>query len=71
MFSVKEIVQLVENDLMLLNMFEWRAVSVLFLILFNAKLENRFGHSMFGRLVHKRFVLLKIYRKYKQTRCLQ
>ena len=28
MFSVKEIVQLVENVLILLNLFEWRAVSI-------------------------------------------
>ena len=43
MFSVKEIVQSLENELILLNLFEWRAVSVLFLILqtFNPKLENK------------------------------
>ena len=40
MFSMKEIVRSVENELILLNLFEWRAVSVLFLQTFNPKLEN-------------------------------
>ena len=40
MFSVKEMAQLVENKLILLNLFEWRAVSVLFLQTFNPKLEG-------------------------------
>ena len=31
MFSIKEIVLSVENELILLNLFEWRAVFVLFL----------------------------------------
>ena len=41
MFSIKEIVRLVENELILLNMFDWRVVSVLFLQTFNPKLENK------------------------------
>ena len=41
MFSIKEIVRSVENELILLNLFEWRAVSVLFLLTFNSKLENK------------------------------
>ena len=40
MFSIKEIVRSVENERILLNLFEWRAVSVLFLQTFNPKLEN-------------------------------
>ena len=40
MFLIKEIVLSVENELSLLNLFEWRAVSVLFLQTFNPKLEN-------------------------------
>ena len=40
MFSIKEIVRSEENELILLNLFEWRAVSVLFLLTFNPKLEN-------------------------------
>ena len=40
MFSIKKIVRLTENELILLNLFEWRAVSVLFLLTFNPKLEN-------------------------------
>ena len=40
MFSIKEIVRLLENELILLNQFEWRAVIVLFLQTFNPKLEN-------------------------------
>ena len=40
MFSIKEIVRSVENELILLDLFEWRAVSVLFLLTFNPKLEN-------------------------------
>ena len=72
MFLIKEIVLSVENELILLNMFEWRAVSVFFLQTFNPKMDNNvFGHRMFGRFVHKRFVLLKICRKYEQTSCLQ
>ena len=40
MFSIKEIVRSVENELILLNLFEWRAVFVLFLQTFNTKMEN-------------------------------
>ena len=40
MFLIKEIVLSVENELILLNLFEWRAVSVLFLQTFKPKLEN-------------------------------
>ena len=40
MFSIKEIVRSVENELILLNLFGWRAVSVLFLQALNPKLEN-------------------------------
>ena len=40
MFLIKEIVLSVDNELILLNLFEWRAVSVLFLQIFNPKLEN-------------------------------
>ena len=40
MFTIKEIVRSVENEFILLNLFEWRAVSVLFLQTFNPKLEN-------------------------------
>ena len=40
MFSIKETVRRVENELILLNLFEWRAASVLFLQTFNPKLEN-------------------------------
>ena len=40
MFSITEIVRSVENELILLNLFEWRAVSVLFLQTLNQKLEN-------------------------------
>ena len=40
MFLIKEIVLSVEDELILLNLFEWRAVSVLFLQTFNPKLEN-------------------------------
>ena len=40
MFLIKEIVRSVLNELILLNLFEWRAVSVLFLLTFNPKLEN-------------------------------
>ena len=38
MFSIKNIVRSVENERILLNLFEWRAVSVLFLQTFNPKL---------------------------------
>ena len=41
MFSIKEIVRSVKNELILLNRFEWRAVSVLFFQTFNPKLENK------------------------------
>ena len=41
MLSFKEIARLVENELILLNLFEWRAVSVIFLQTFNPKLENK------------------------------
>ena len=41
MFLIKEIVLLVENELILLNLFEWRAVSVLFLQTFNPKLQKQ------------------------------
>ena len=41
MFSIKEIVRSVENELILLNLFEWRAVSVLFLQTFNPMFENK------------------------------
>ena len=41
MFSKKEIVRSVENELILLNLFEWRAVFVLFLQTFNPKMENK------------------------------
>ena len=37
MFSIKEMVRSVENELILLNLFEWRAVSVLFFQTFNPK----------------------------------
>ena len=40
MFSIKETVRSVETELILLNLFEWRADSVLFLLTFNLKLEN-------------------------------
>ena len=40
MFLIKEIVRSVENELILLHLFEWRAVFVLFLQTFNPKLEN-------------------------------
>ena len=40
MFLIKEIVLSVENELILLNLFQWRAISVLFLQTFNPKLEN-------------------------------
>ena len=40
MFSIKEKVRSVENELILQNLFEWRPVSVLFLQTFNLKLEN-------------------------------
>ena len=40
MFSIKEIVRSVENELILQNLFKWRAVSVLFLQTFNSKMEN-------------------------------
>ena len=40
MFLIKEIMLSVENELILLNLFEWIAVSVLFLQTFNPKLEN-------------------------------
>ena len=71
MFSIKEIVRSVENELILLNLFEWRAVSVLYLLTFNLSWKTMFGHRMFDRFVHKRFVLLNICRKYEQTSCLQ
>ena len=41
MFTIKEIVRSVENKLILLNLFEWRDVSVLFLQTFNPKFENK------------------------------
>ena len=41
MLTIKEIVRSVENELILLNLFEWRAVSVLFLQTFNPKLEKK------------------------------
>ena len=41
MFTIKEIVCSVENEIILLNLFEWRAVSVFFLQTFNPKLENK------------------------------
>ena len=68
MFSIKEIVCSVENELILLNLFEWRAVSVFFLQTFNPKLENKVLAIGF---VHKQFLLLKICRKYEQASCLQ
>ena len=40
MFPLKEIVRSVEIELILLYLFGWRAVSVLFLLTFNPKLEN-------------------------------
>ena len=40
MLSIKEIVCSVENEPILLNLFEWRAVTVLFVLTFNPKLEN-------------------------------
>ena len=40
MFLIKEIVLSAENELIVLNLFEWRVVSVLFLQTFNPKLEN-------------------------------
>ena len=41
MFSIKEKVLSVENELILLNLFELRAVSALFLQTFNPMLENK------------------------------
>ena len=41
MFSIKEIVRSLDNELILLNLFEWRAVFVLFLQTFNPKMENK------------------------------
>ena len=41
MFSIKEIVRSVENELILLNLFEWSTVFVLFLQTFNPKMENK------------------------------
>ena len=41
MFSIKEIVRSVENELILLNLFDWGAVLVLFLQTFNPKMENK------------------------------
>ena len=38
---LKEIVCSMENELISLNRFKWRAVSVLFLQTFNPKLENK------------------------------
>ena len=65
MFSKKEIVRSVENELILLNLFEWRAVSVLFL-------QSEVGKQCSPKgFVHKQFVLLKICRKYEQMSCLQ
>ena len=46
MFSIKEIVCSVENELILLNLFEWRAVSVLFLQTFNPSWKTKFGHRI-------------------------
>ena len=40
MFSIKEIVRSVEKELILLTLFEWRAVFVLFLQTFNPELEK-------------------------------
>ena len=40
MFSIMGTVLSVENELILLNLFEWRAASVLFLQTFNPKSEN-------------------------------
>ena len=40
MFLIKEIVLSVENELIFLNLFEWRTFSVLFLQTLNPKLEN-------------------------------
>ena len=40
MFSIKEIVRSVENELILLILLDWSVVSVLFLLIFNPKLEN-------------------------------
>ena len=40
MFSLKEIVRSVENELILLILLDWSVVSVLFLLIFNPKLEN-------------------------------
>ena len=54
MFSIKEIVCSVENELILLNLFEWRAVSVFFLQTFHPNLENKVSAIGF---VHKQFVL--------------
>ena len=68
MFSIKEIVRSVENELILLNLFEWIAVSVLFLQTFNPRIGKQCSAIGF---VHKQFVLLKICRKYEQTSCLQ
>ena len=41
MFSINTIVCSVENKLILLNLFEYRAVFVLFLQAFNPKMENK------------------------------
>ena len=41
MFSIKEIVRSVENELTLPNLFEKRAVFVLCLQTFNPKMENK------------------------------
>ena len=40
MLLIKEKLRSVENEFILLNLFEWRAISVLFLLTFNPKLEN-------------------------------
>ena len=39
MFSIKEIVRSVENELILLDRFEWRP-SLSYFLIFNPKLEN-------------------------------
>ena len=41
MFSIKEIVRSVENELILLNLFEWRDDFFLFLQTFNPEMENK------------------------------
>ena len=71
MFSIKEIVRLVENELILLNQFEWRAVVVLFLQTFNPKLENNVRPYFNFICTQTVRTLDTMQKKYEQTSCLQ